>query len=133
MSDGMMILLIFALIILVPLTGVFLVLGISRARRKKKNRNYTGRVYGEVLKIVDRGLDFPWVIHVAYTVNGIEYTMKETAKLKSETIKLGPIPIGQRKTFVMGPVSAGDPVLIRYDEQDPRKAIIDGNEGAITS
>lgn len=133
MSDGAMIILMFALLIFVPLICVFTVLGILRARRKRKNETYTGTVQGRVLDIVDKGLDHPWVIHVIYDVNGVGYSIRETAKLKSETIKAGPIPIGQRKTFVMGPVSIGDRVTVKYDVNDPQKAIIAGNDGVMTS
>ena len=46
MSDGMMIILIFAGIILLPLAAVFLVLSINRASRRRKLVKYTGQTQG---------------------------------------------------------------------------------------
>ena len=47
--------------------------------------------------------------------------------MKSETIKVGKIPVGQRKTFVIGPLDVGDAVTVKYDEKNPARAIIAGN------
>ena len=47
-------------------------------------------------------MDYPWVIHVQYNVNGHDYKIKETAKMKSTAIKIAGIPVGQRKNFVLG-------------------------------
>lgn len=132
MSDGMMVLLIFAIIIVVPALTVFLILASAKARRKKKIETYTGSTQGLIEKISTRGVDAPWIIYVAYRVDGVEYRIRETAKLKSETIRLGKIPIGQKKTFVLGPVREGDFVTIKYDLNNPAKAIILGNEGLMT-
>lgn len=133
MSDGVIILIFFMALILIPVGIVFLVIGINKNIRKRKRENYKGRVMGTVRKIEDRGMDFPWVIYVVYNVNGMEYQIHESAKLKTEAIRIGKIPIGQRKTFVMGPVKSGDEVVVCYDEKNPANAIIQGNEGVITS
>ncbi len=131
-SDGVMILLIFAGILLVPLAVVLLVLSISKTRRKQKLAAYTGRTTGQVEKILSRGLDHPWVIVARYTVDGREYRVKETAKIKNRAIKLGKIPIGQRKSFVLGPIAVGSPLTICYDPQRPQNALILGNDGVLT-
>ncbi|MBR4089825.1 MAG: hypothetical protein IKK28_02975 [Mogibacterium sp.] len=133
MGDGAMIIIIFACIIIIPLAVVFIVLGINKSRRRNKYLKYKGVTEGRVLKIVDKGFDYPWVIHVRYNVRDVEYTVKETAKLKSETIKVGKIAVGQRKTFVIGPLDVGDAVTVKYDEKNPARAIIAGNEGVVTS
>ena len=133
MSDGAMIIIIFTAIILVPTAVVFMVLSINKSKRKKKNETYTGIADGTVMRIVDKGIDSPWVIHVSYMVDGKRYEIKETAKLKSETIKLGSVPVGQRKTFVMESLAEGDKVTVKYDVNRPEKAIIAGNEGVVTS
>ena len=65
------------------------------------------------------------MITVSYNVNGQDYMVKETVKLKTETLKAGIIPIGQKKTFVMGDVKAGDEIKVRYDEKRPEKALAD--------
>lgn len=132
LSDGVMIIIIFAAIILIPTIVVFIVLGISKNSRKRKKNNYMGITQGRVIRIVDKGLDYPWVIHVQYKVNGIDYEIKETAKMKSTAIKVAGIPVGQRKTFVLGVVKEGDLLEIHYDEDYPEKAIIYGNDGVVT-
>lgn len=132
MSDGMMIILIFAGIILLPLAAVFLVLSINRASRRRKLVKYTGQTQGQIERISHRGIDGPWVIAARYTVDGQTYRIKETAKLKSQTIKIGKLPIGQKKTFVLGQICEGDFVTILFDEQKPQHALILGNEGVIT-
>ncbi len=133
MGDGAMIIIIFACIIIIPLAVVFMVLGINKSRRRNKHLKYKGVTEGRVLKIVDKGLDYPWVIHVSYNVGDMEYMIKETAKVKSEVIKVGKMPVGQRKTFVIGPLAVGDTVTVKYDEKNPGRAIIAGNEGVVTS
>ena len=132
LSDGAMIIIIFAAIILIPTIVVFSVLGISKNSRKRKKNNYMGITQGRVIRIGDKGLDYPWVIHVQYKVNGIGYEIKETAKMKSTAIKVAGIPVGQRKTFVLGAVKEGDLLEIRYDEAHPERAIIYGNDGVVT-
>ena len=49
---------------------------------------------------MDKGLDYPWVIHVQYKVNGIDYKIKETAKMKSTAIKVAGIPGRSEKDFL---------------------------------
>lgn len=132
LSDGIMIIIIFAVIILIPVIVVFTILGISKNRRKRKNKIYMGITRGRVVGIVDKGLDYPWVIHVVYTVNGIDYEIRETAKIKSTAIKVAGIPVGQKKSFVLGAVKEGDFLEIHYDTAHPEKAIIYGNDGAVT-
>lgn len=132
LSDGAKIIIIFAVIILIPAIVVFIILGISKNNRKRKKRNYRGITQGKVIRIVDKGMDYPWVIHVQYNVNGHDYKIKETAKMKSTAIKIAGIPVGQRKTFVLGNIKEGDLIEIHYDEDHPEKAIIYGNDGVVT-
>lgn len=132
LTDGMMIILIFVLILFIPLIVVFIVLAIYKCRRDHKKKTYKGITQGTVVKIAKKGLDHPWVIHVSYKVNGREYTIKETTKLKSAAIKIGKIPIGQKKTFVLGKIGEGDLVEIHYDETCPENAVIYKNEGVVT-
>lgn len=99
MSDGVMIFLIFSAIIVIPAIIVFIILAINKRSRKKKVNTYAGVANGKILKITNRGLDDPFVIHVGYSVNGVNYEMKETVKLKSQVIKIGFLPIGQKKNI----------------------------------
>lgn len=138
MSNGLIILLIFAiiclslLIFLVQALAVFGILLIGKRNRMKKKETYLGKTRGTITRIVDKGIEHPWVIHVQYEVDGIMYEIKETAKMKSKAIKVAGIPVGQRKSFVLGAVREGDLLEIRYDLQHPEKAIIYGNDGMMT-
>lgn len=132
MSDGVKIFLGLAAMVVIPAAIVFLVLMIGRCRRKRKIETYKGRTEGKILRITKRGADAPFVISVGYCVNGVSYEIRETAKLKLRVIKIGRIPVGQKKTFVLGAVKEGDFVQIYYDERSPQKAIIYGNEGSVT-
>ena len=132
LSDGVMIILIFVLIVFVPVMITLVVLSIRKKSRKRKKESYTGITQGRVIKIVDKGLDAPWVIHVRYQVNGMEYEVKETAKMKSSAIKIAGIPVGQKKRFVLGGVREGDLLEIHYDENHPERSIIYGNDGVVT-
>ena len=100
--------------------------------RKKKKQRYTGVTTGTVVNVERKGLDYPWVICASYRVDNISYKIKETAKLKTSSLKVGSVPIGQRKTFVLGPLKAGDPILVHYDEKNPQKAILYENDGVVT-
>lgn len=131
-SDGIMILVIFALLLFIPVTVVLTVLTVSKKKRKRKLETYKGVTQGRVVKIAAKGIDHPWVIHAEYQVDGILYEIKETAKMKSTVIKAAGIPIGQRKTFVLGKIQEGDLLEIRYEKEHPEKAIIYGNDGVIT-
>lgn len=131
MSDGLMIITIFSSIILVPILIVFMIYKINKFIRGKKNKNYRGKTIGKVIFLKSKGLNSPIIITVEYLVNGISYSIKKTMKLKSEPIKLGAIPIGQRKVPIIGKVKIGSRVYVKYDLNNPAKALIAGNDGFI--
>lgn len=66
---------------------------------------------------------------MAYTVEGRDYAITENVTSKSEAIKIGFIPIGQRKIWQVKKVNVGDELIIVYDPNDPQKAHIKGNDG----
>lgn len=132
LSDGGMIILFFVGIFFIPIIVITLIFMVNKRNRKKKKETYTGKTKGRIIRIVDKGLDHPCIIHVQYHVNGSTYEIKETAKMKCTAIRIGKIPIGQRKTFVLGTIKEGDLLEIRYDELHPKKAIIYENDGIIT-
>ena len=129
MSNGMIILFAFLLMFSVPVLIVFLVLAIVKNARKKKIAICTEMTEGTVIKIKRRGVDAPIVLVVEYEVGGEKYTISESLKFKSELIKIGPIPIGQSKSPVMGTVAEGKTVTVCYQAANPKKAIIKDNEG----
>ena len=132
MSDGVMIFLIYMLAIVLPVLIVFFVVVLKKKIRNKKKKLYTEETTGRVVELIDRGVDFPSLLCVAYEVNGIHYEIKESLKLKSEAIKLGLIPIGQIKVPMIDSVEKGAPVTVRYSKENPKNAIILENEGVIT-
>lgn len=131
-SAGGMILLIFLLILGVPTLVILLIVKSSQFLRKRKLAAYTGRTQGNVHRLKRGGLDHPDVIEVWYIVDGTQYQLRETVKLKSEWIKVGGIPIGQRKVYRMGNVDVGDSVAVQYDKGNPAQGLLPDNEGVIT-
>jgi len=98
--------------------------------RKKECTSITN---GKVVSYKKRsGLDFPDSITVEYEVNNKKYQIEETVKLKSTLIKIGFIPIGQRKVPRLQ-ASVGDIVEVRYNPNKPDKAYIVGNEGIMNA
>lgn len=133
MSNGVIILLFFIAICGVPLCIVFLVLSGAKRRHMRKQARYQGFVEGQLTRIKRGGLDHPDVLYVSYTVGGVDYQVKETAKKQSKPIYWGKIPVGQRKTYRLGAVGEGDVLTVQYDEEKPQHALIVGNDGVRTN
>lgn len=128
MSDDIMILLVFGLIALLGGGTTALVLLIAKRVRAKKEREYTGEAVGTVVRFRMGGIDRPSSVCVRYEVDGRTYECRETVKLKSELIKIGPVPIGQRKRGKIA-TRVGSKVRVAYLPSDPSKAILAGNAG----
>lgn len=69
---------------------------------KINKANCTRTVEGHVKELKIKGQDFPTMISVEYQLAGNTYVVTESLKLKSEKIKLGFLPIGQKRVPVMG-------------------------------
>lgn len=95
--------------------------------------SHTALCEGVISDVRIRGGEFPFLATVKYSVDGIEYEFVEDLKLKSMMIKLGPIPIGQRKVPVMPNSNVGDRVAVCYDPQDPSKAHLRDNVGIMNA
>ena len=91
---------------------------------------YDGECLGIVKEIKTRGLDFSTIVMVEYEVDGIKYVLKETLKLKSEAIKLGFLPIGQRQIPKVK-CKIGESIIVLYNKSNPEKSHIKGNDGII--
>lgn len=130
MSDGIMIILIFALIALLGGGTTALVLLIAKKTRERKERAYTAETVGTVVRARPGSVDRPAVVYVRYEVDGISYECHETVKLASELVKLGPIPIGQCKR---GKIASrvGSQVRVAYLPEDPSRAILADNSGLV--
>lgn len=98
--------------------------------RKKKQ---CAETQGVIVEIKSRGIDYPTMLAVQYNVFGKVYEIKEAIKFRSETIKAGPLPVGQKKVPVLGNVGIGNKVTICYDPNDPKSAHIKENTGKINA
>lgn len=95
-----------------------------------KKNNCTNLVDGIVISVKSKGLDWPSVITVEYEINNIKYQIKESIKLKSTIIKLGFLPIGQKKIPKINS-TVGAVLQVKYNPNEPSEAYIVGNEGII--
>lgn len=129
MGNGIVIAIILVVLTAIPFVTKRISADRNQAKRDKLKMLYKGTAEGIVLAIEDKGLEFPWVIHVGYTVDETVYKIKEIAQLKNSIVKVGKVPIGQKTSFVLGKLEVGDRVQVKYDVADPSKAFIVGNEG----
>ena len=98
---------------------------------RDRKDNCTMTVNGVVKELISQGLDRPTLITVEYQVNGTIYKVTESVKLKTETVKLGFLPISQKKKPVMGDTRVGSLAIISYNPQNPSEAFITHNTGYI--
>ena len=132
MSNGILILLVFLVIIIVPVICVFIIYKVNKHNRAQKNKRCICEVQGTIIRLKLKGGNGPFIVTVQYQAGGALYSVSETVKLKSSMIKAGPVPVGQRKTPVMGDIKEGTVVTVKYNPEDHREAIIKGNEGFVT-
>lgn len=97
--------------------------------KKKDMAKCTQVTEGKIIEIKNKGLDFPTVVTVAYEVSGISYQISESKKYSNETIKLGFLPIGQKKIPKLGSVVVGDKVSVSYNPVAPDMAYLTHNVG----
>lgn len=96
---------------------------------KFQREKCTEPVTGTLVDYQPDGLKQPAVIVVSYYVGETEYQIKETVKLRSEAIKVGVLPIGQRKFPKIGDTTIGRDIEVLYNKQDPSMAYIRDNVG----
>lgn len=94
-------------------------------RKKKRCTAFTD---GRITRFQPRG-EGVTLITVQYEVNGVSYEVRESLKRKSQAIKIGFLPIGQRKTPVLPNVAVGSSVCVQYNPEDPAKAFLRDNVG----
>ena len=92
-------------------------------------RNCTEVTQGKVIKLRSIGVRRPTIVTVEYFVNGTKYEIEEGLKKKSEWIKIGFIPIGQKRINVMGDARVGTDVEVSYNPSNPAEAFITKNKG----
>lgn len=133
MSDGMMIATFFvALFVGVP-AAVCLALLRVRRRRASRLDAFTGRCPGEVTSLSSHGAEHVTVARVRYEVGGRAYELEEALALRSEAVRLGPVPVGQRKVPKLGDVRPGRKVEVAYLPDDPSQALVVGNDGLMNA
>ena len=96
---------------------------------RKNRKKYDSSVIGTVVEVRSRGMDYPTRIVVEYTVDGKIYTVSETIRLKSRSVKAGFLPVGQKKTPVMGDTRVGAGAEVLYRREKPSDAVIKENRG----
>ena len=96
---------------------------------KINKANCTQTVEGCVKKIKVKGLGFPTMISVEYQVADNTYVVTESLKLKSEIIKLGFLPIGQKRVLAIGNTAVGSSATVSYNPNNPVEAFITHNIG----
>lgn len=133
MTDGQMIAIFFAALFLGVPAVVAVVLLLVRRGRARRMEAYTGRSPGVIVGLVSHGLGQATVARVRYEVGGQAFELEEPLALRSEAIRLGPVPVGQRKTPKLGAVAPGGRVEVAYLPDDPARALIVGNDGLMNA
>lgn len=96
---------------------------------KINKANCTQTVEGRIKDLKVKGQNFPTMISVEYQVAGNTYIVTESLKLKSEKIKLGFLPIGQKRVPVMGNTAVGSSATVNYNPSNPAESFITHNIG----
>lgn len=104
--------------------------------KQKRSTKCTARAVGTIHSLGKRGMDFPTTVVVSYMVAGRQFEISETLKLKSQAIRLGFLPVGQRKSPVLRTIDGqlpgvGGQVSVSYDPADPQNAFLTDNSGRI--
>lgn len=74
-----------------------------------------------------------WRVRVSYVVSGMRYEVIESVKMKSQAIKLGPIPVGQKQVPTLPTTDVGAAVAVCYDPANPGRAYLRDNKGWMTT
>ena len=96
---------------------------------KIKKSNCTETTQGIIKGLKSKGMDFPTMVTVEYQVNGVNYEVVESLKLKSEVIKFVFLPIGQNRVPTMGDTRVGSAAQVNYNPMNPKEAFITKNTG----
>ncbi|MGN0342018.1 MAG: hypothetical protein ACI4DO_04415 [Roseburia sp.] len=96
---------------------------------KVNKANCTQTMVGYVKELKVKGQDSPTMISVEYKVDGNNYVVTESLKLKSAKIKLGFLPIGQKRVPVMGNTVVGSSAMVSYNPCNPAESFITNNNG----
>ncbi len=93
-----------------------------------KYSNCTAETVGTIIKSLVSQDETPRLT-VSFAVNGNEYVFSENITTKSETIKIGFLPVGQKKVWLVKSWRVGETVPVVYNPANPKEAHIKGNDG----
>ena len=91
-------------------------------KEKKYKDCCTEETVGMVQSIKVRGMDCPTEIVVSYTVNSERYMLTDTIKYRKEAIKIGFLPVGQRRIARLGEVYVGATLRVAYNPEEPEQS-----------
>ena len=89
----------------------------------------SAQVVGHISDKTLRGSDFPTSVSVEYYVNDKLYAITETIKYERKAVKIGAIPIGQKRVPKIGSIRIDSPTLVAYNPNNPQEAYLVENEG----
>ena len=96
--------------------------------RRGKRRLCTKETEGVITQVKFRGGDNPTSVEVEYSVGETVFRLRDTVKYRSEWIRIGRFPVGQRKIPKIRP-AAGNCVRVRYNPEKPGQAYLPENTG----
>ena len=100
--------------------------------KKHKRENCTSMIDAVITDIRVKGLEAPTMITVQFTIDQVDYQICESIKLKSKMIKIGFLPIGQKKIPVLPNPVIGGYVKVNYNPENPKEAYIRDNIGIMS-
>lgn len=93
----------------------------------------TAVTMGTIVERRDLGFERPIVIKVQYVVDGKTYAINDTLKYRREAIKLGFLPIGQRKVPKLENNQVDTSVRVAYNPEHPDMAYLPDNKGIMNA
>lgn len=95
--------------------------------KQKLRERCTADAVGTITLLKSSGFSTSFRITVVYTANGNAYECREFTTMKSKAIKLGFLPIGQRIVPILGNISVGSKVRVKYNPDNPAEAYLPDN------
>ena len=89
----------------------------------------TAKTVGKVVRLYDKGSEFPFMMQVMYIVDNKTYYVEESVKLINEKVNKGFFLIGQRQVPAIHELEIGRQVTVLYNPNKPKKAYIKENIG----
>lgn len=94
----------------------------------EEKRMCIAKTDGTIHAFKNKGLDFPNVVTVCYSVAGKTYSLEESVKIKYSPIKFCGVVVGQKKECMFD-ITVGKTVTVCYNPNNPHYAHILENVG----